>query len=161
MNVYVDLTKIVPAAKMAGDDEDDSRLLKQMLEEAKNYVLSFTWCEGIEASYFGLGVGGVVAVFLFRITHSRTDVDDWVWVVVGDLPPAFITCENAPNAACALDGYIGAMKDWVDAIRRGVSVSELIPVNAPATPEYADMLESRLQFLRTKILSCYQDDLKA
>jgi len=29
---------------MAGDDGEDTALLRQMLEEAKNYVLSFSWC---------------------------------------------------------------------------------------------------------------------
>ncbi len=131
-----------------------------MLDEARQYLASFSWCEGIKSSYSGLGVGGVVAVFLFEISHSREDVDDWMWVVVGDLPPAYITCEDAPNPACALDGYIGAMREWAEAAIRGDSVDGLIPVNVPPTREWGENLLSRLDFLDEHILSRYEDDLR-
>jgi hypothetical protein len=42
-----------------------------------------------------------VVVFLFEIIPSREDVDDKVWLIVGDLPPAYITAEDAPNPAAA------------------------------------------------------------
>jgi hypothetical protein len=35
----------------------------------------------------------------------------------------------------------------------------VIPVNAPSTIEYAEMLESRLEFLESEILSDYDEDL--
>lgn len=59
----------------------------------------------------------------------------WIWVIVGDLPPAYITTENNANPACALDGYITEMKEWVEAVRMGKPTSERIPVNAPPTFE--------------------------
>jgi len=34
----------------------------------------------------------------------------------------------------ALDGYIAEMQSWVDAVRAGDSIDELIPVNAASTP---------------------------
>ena len=43
-NEVVPVPKVVPVARMAGDDGEDTALLRQMLEEAKNYVLSFSWC---------------------------------------------------------------------------------------------------------------------
>ncbi len=161
MNVLVDLSKVVPVAEMRGDDEEDTHLLEEMREEAVNYLTSFRWCLQIIDSYFGLGVGGVVAVFLFRIEPGRENVDEWVWVVVGDLPPAYITVEDAPNPATALDGYIGAMQEWVDAASAGRTVDGLIPVNVPPTREYAEMLQSRLRFLDDEILTMYAEDLRA
>jgi hypothetical protein len=102
----------------------------------------------------------VVSVFLFRIRPTKEETDEWIWIVIGDLPSAYITAEDAPNPASALDGYIGAMEEWVEAASTGKPTTDLIPVNVPPTPENAKRLESRLQFLDREILSRYADDLK-
>ena len=160
MNRKVNVNELTPATRMHGDDEEDTLLLNGMLKEAERYLHGFAWCKEIQESYFGLGVGGIVGVFLFRIVPARDDVDDWVWVIVGDLPPAYITVDDAPNAACALDGYIGAMTKWVEAVLAGASVERLIPVNAPATRESALALRVRLAFLDENILKHYSQDLR-
>jgi len=82
------------------------------------------------------------------------------WVIVGDIPPAYLTCDQCPNPATALDGYIGAMLEWVDAAEKGEPVAELIPVNAPATRENAQRLKTRMSFLEENILSEYENDLR-
>ena len=66
-----DLSKVVPTDEMRGDSESDTTLLKQMLAAGKTYLRSFRWCDSTVESYFGLGVGGVVAVFLFRIGQRK------------------------------------------------------------------------------------------
>ena len=154
-----DLTKVIPITQLKGEDEDERRLLSQLVQDAKAYLSSFEWCGEIQEEYAGITVAGVIGVFLMHIAPARPEVDEWLWVIVGDVPPAYITVDDCPNAATALDGYIGAMQEWVDAMKEGRSVDELIPVNAPATPAYAEMLESRLQFLDSRILSEYKEDL--
>lgn len=131
------------------------------LDEAREFLLYYDWCKEILEQYVGLFVEGIVGVFLFRISPSRPDVDDWVWVIVGDLPPAYLTCESCPNPATALDGYLGAMYEWVEAASNGKSVADLIPVNVPASPSNAELLRKRLDFLDQRVLSDYQEDLKA
>lgn len=131
------------------------------LREAREYLLYYEWCKDILDEYVGLFVDGIVGVFLFRIIPARPDVDEWLWVIVGDLPPAYLTCDGCPNPATALDGYIGAMSEWVEAASKGTSVAELIPVDVPATPDNAELLRKRLDFLDQRVLSDYQEDLKA
>ena len=157
----MDMTKVIPAVDMRGDDDEDTALLRDMLEGAKRYLTSFKWCGGIEASYFGLGVGKVIAVFFFRIRPAKQDVDTELWVVVGDVPPAYLVTDQAPNPACALKMYIDLMGEWVTAVREGRPVDELIPVNVAPTVEWADKLDSRLVFLEKEILSQYPEDLSA
>jgi hypothetical protein len=137
----VDFTKIVPIKQMAGDSSQDTELLKQMLKEAETYLSAFDWCESIAESYFGLGVGGVVAVFLFRIIPGSAEVDEWLWVVVGDLPPAYIVAEDNPTPVSALEAYIEEMSVWVTAVEKGRPVDEVIPVNVPPTRENAKRLK--------------------
>jgi hypothetical protein len=40
------------------------------------------------------------------------------------------------------------MQRWVDAVRAGGSLQDIIPVNVSPTLEYADMLSTRLSFIR-------------
>lgn len=125
--------------------------LSDALAEARSFLTFFEW-GNITSEFLGAHFDGIFSIFLFGIEPGRDDVDRWVWVFVGDIPPAYITCEDARNPYEALDGYIGAMEEWVRAARDGASVADRIPVNAPATPEYAAALDSRLKFLDEKIL---------
>jgi hypothetical protein len=157
----IDFTKVVPASDLAGDNEEDTSLLKAMLDEAEEYILAQKkWCQSIKNTYFGLGVGGIVAVFLFEIVPKTQTVDDYVWVVVGDLPPLYITTENAPNPACALDGYLGAIQRWVDFVLNGKIHEKCPPVKAEPTKEHGEMLKQRIKFINEEILSDYREDLR-
>lgn len=131
----------------------------KLYQEATGYLTFFSWCKCIKSAYVGILVPGVVGVFLFEIEPNRDGVDSWIWVIVGDLPPAYITCEDSPNPACALDAYIGAMSEWVSAAHSGASVASLIPVNVAANVENADALDKCLKFLDERILSEYRGDL--
>ena len=91
----------------------------------------------------GIPIPGVIGVFLIRITPAR------------DVPPAYLVMDDAQHPAQALRLYIDEMQLWVDAVRGGQPTTDLIPVTAPATVNYADMLASRLAFLRDRVLSDY------
>lgn len=143
-----DLATVVPIAEMKGENEEETLGLKRLFEEAHGFLSAFDWCRSIEDSYFGFGYAGIVAVFLFRISPVRSDVDDWLWVVVGDLPPAYLVTEGNLTPDLALDGYIDEMTRWVRAAKEERSVEDLIPVNVLPTLESADALERRLGALR-------------
>lgn len=125
---------------------------RQAHKNARQYLTGHEWVLGIDEEYLGAAINGIIYIFLFKIRPARADVDSWLWVIVGDLPPAYLTCDDCKTAAEALDGYIGAMESWVAAAIEGRSVAGLIPVNVPANRENAEMLKSRLEFLDKKIL---------
>ena len=153
------LTKVVEWSKYLAAQTEDVADMKAMYNEAREFLEYYKWCREIKDSYIGMLYPGILAIFLFKISPSREDVDEWIWVVVGDLPPTYLTIDGCPNPATALDGYIGAMHEWAQAATEGASVEKLIPVNVPATEENAKMLQSRLDFLDKNILVKYQDDL--
>jgi len=153
MNKRVDYSLFTLTRAMKGDSSEDTRLLKSMATEAKQYLLSFEWCREIKESWFGWGVGGVCAIFLFEIVPANRGVDSWFWVIVGDLPSAYLVLDGSPTPMKALDTYVELMQEWVDAVHEGKSTDDLIPVEAAATPENADLLQRRLVFLREKVLS--------
>ena len=61
-----------------------------MSAEAKKYLEGFQWCGSAGPAYWGGGVG-VFGVFLFQIEPKASDVDRWLWVIIGDIPLAFTT----------------------------------------------------------------------
>ena len=119
-----------------------------MLEEARGFLSTFNWCRRTEESYFGIGYADILAVFLFRISPACTGVDDWLWVVVGDLPNAYLVTEGNLTPELAVDGYVYEMSRWVEAAKDGRPVEDLIPVNVAPTQENAEALERRLRALK-------------
>jgi hypothetical protein len=76
-----------------------------------------------------------------------------LWVVVGDLPPAYLVCDDAPTWQEALQSYCSEMTRWVEAVRAGTSLEDVIPVGSEPTLEHAAMLASRVEFIRGKIVT--------
>lgn len=152
-----------------GEDAEDTALLRETVGLAHRYLLGWDWCGEIRECYLGdVSLGGIVAVLLFRIEPASEGVDDWLWVVVGDVPPAYLVLDVSPNPAAALDGYIVEMERWITAVRGGEPVDELMPVRTRdghellrPSRELADEIDTRLRYLRDEILPYYADDLEA
>lgn len=153
MTEKIDLSRLTPIDKISGEDDKDTSLLQGMAEKARQYLLAFNWCKVIQKGWFGWGVGGIAAVFLFEIEPTIPNVDNILWVVVGDLPPAYMVTDEIPTAFDALRTYVDLMGEWIAAVREGKSTEECIPVNNRPTQENADALEIRLSFLKQKFLA--------
>jgi hypothetical protein len=148
---------VVSIDQMVGDNDEDTRLLLEMLSGAQSYLRCFPWCKEIREIYFGDGYGGIVAIFLFRIEPSRADVDEWLWVVFGALPPAHLVTDICKSPSQALEGYIDEVGKWVQLAKQGRSSRDVIPVYVPATPENAADVENRLKFLREVIVPAFRE----
>jgi hypothetical protein len=74
MKVDRGVEDVISVEQMAGEDDEETAQLRTMLQEARDYIKGFRWCLGIQEEFFGLGVGGVIGVFLFKIvTQSGID----------------------------------------------------------------------------------------
>lgn len=139
--------ELVPVTEIKGDDELDTTLLREMFEDAKRYISAFSWCGTVLDCYFGGGIGGIFAVFFFRIHPSDPDVDSWIWVMVGDIPSAYLPLSDCNSPTEAFRTYIHGMTKWVELARkgqRGTTEQGVPPVNVPATPEWAERLNKKL-----------------
>jgi hypothetical protein len=148
----VDISEMRSVDSIEGDSIVDTGLLREMAAEAYEFIYAQEWCEHIDHQYLAYGVGGIVALFLFQITPLFEEVDTCLWVIVGDLPLAYIVVEDNPTPTDALDAYCSEMGAWVEAVEKGESVEDIIPVNAPATRDNAGQLKGRLEYLRSKIM---------
>jgi hypothetical protein len=156
MTTVPNLATTVTISDMEGEDEEETRELWKMLEEATLYLESQRWCIRIKERRFGVGIGHVIAVFLFNVEPSDEHVDNWTWVIVGDLPPAYISPDFATTPKEALLGYIVEMRRWVFAVVNGIPVDDLIPVNVPPSLEAAKELGGRLDFLDSRVVPLYE-----
>ena len=121
---------------------------KELASQATDFLTAFRWCRAIKESFLAFDIGPPLGVFLFHIEPKLVGVDDTLWVVVGDCPPGFLVCDDAPDWIEALRCYVHEMQRWVDAVRLGKPLDGIIPVNVAPTLEHANMLSSRLGFIK-------------
>lgn len=72
--------------------------------------------------------------------------------MVGDLPPMHFETDDTPTPALALHLYCAIAQDWADNVLEGRDLSESYPIEASPTREHADMLLSRVDFIRKEII---------
>jgi hypothetical protein len=153
--------ELVSSESLVGDDEQDTALLRGMSRDARDYLSSFSWCGSVLDSYFGGGVGGIFAVFFFHIRPNSSEVDPWIWIVVGDIPPAYLPLTDCNSPAEVFRVYIECMSRWVEFARRGqpdaVDSPDVPPVNVPPTPEWAEELGRRLQSLARSVKPLFEE----
>jgi hypothetical protein len=148
---------VVSIDQMAGENDEDTSLLKIMASGAENFLLCFPWCKGVKESFYGDGIGGLVAVFLFLIEPVRIGVDEWLWVVFGDVPPAFLVTDVLKTPSEALEGYVKEMEKWVRLAKQGRSSNAVIPVYVPANPENTADVQKRLKLLTEMVLPRFRE----
>ena len=139
--------------EIIGESDDDTVALRHMSEEAISYITAHPWCPPIKAQYLAYGVGGVIGLFYFEFAFKINGIDDELWVVVGDLPSAYMVVDDRDDFLVALEKYCELMSDWAEAVCNDASALESVfPVEAKPSVENADALLERIAFIRNEIL---------
>jgi hypothetical protein len=96
------------------DPEEDAALHEREME-ARRYIASFPWAKPIQDIELAIGFSGIIVLFLVRfaepIAWPSGEIDEELWVVVGDLPRAWFGTDDSPNSAEALETYCIFMED--------------------------------------------------
>jgi hypothetical protein len=132
-----------------------------MTRAAEGFLAAQSWCAQVHSATPVFGIEGVVGVFRCTLMPSHPDADMMVWVVVGDLPPAYLVHEPGDSWQDALAAYVDEMGRWVAAVRSGESPGDdIIPVNVAPTLEHAELLASRLEFIRERLVEVDPDSVE-
>src|SRR5947208_545161 len=115
-----DTSLMIPVAELA-----DPGVI-EMAEEAEQFLAGQRWCKRITGRWLAWALVDKAAVFFFHLEPIRKEIDDQLWVIVGDVPPAYLVCDNAHTWQEALDAYATEMMEWVKAVREGRSVADVI-----------------------------------
>jgi hypothetical protein len=150
-----ELTSVWPETNLGDIQDPDLELdeVRQAIADARDWLGGFKWCTRVVTSYWGWGIPRVLSVCLFEIEPASSHVDRWLWTVTGDVPQAYLVTDDARNPREALEAYVFEMRRWVGKVRAHEDLAGVIPVDVPPTEENADLLESRLNFTETEILS--------
>ena len=125
-----------------------------LAKEAEQYLSSFKWCKKIIEGYVAKEWGYILGIFYFKIEPTLgSGADNSVWLIVGDIPPAYIDIRSATNEYEALNSYVFLMEDWINHVKDGKSVDECYPINVEPSEEYADMLSSRIEIIKEDFLT--------
>jgi hypothetical protein len=143
-------------------DEFEFEAFADLERRARRFLTGQAWCAAVKRGYFDRGFSKV-AVFLYEIDPVR-GADPEVWIIVGDLPPAYLDKLSCPDGADALDAYVYCMNEWVEAVLAGHPTDELIPVltaggatRVPETREFALELRERLEYIDRELLPLWQN----
>lgn len=156
----IDTTHMINIEDIPNHNLDNIDELIALSREALIFINSQQWCKRIIHGKLERGWGYVIAVFFFIIEPAYDNIPNHIWVIVGDLPPAYIDVETNSNGVYAIDSYVMEMQKWIDSVMNSKSVEELIPVNVPPTKEYARMLQERLDIIREELLANLRDEMK-
>jgi hypothetical protein len=150
----VDTSEMTSISEIA--DSKDIEYVDEVLElseRAQDYLRQMSWCERILEGWLDYSCGYIIGVFHFHFEPSEEDIPSYVWVIVGDLPPAYLDSEYCKNGTEAMEGYVAEMQKWVDRVMSGRELDDsVIPVNVPPTKEWAEELQIRLTYIKEHFL---------
>lgn len=122
--------------------------------EAQQYLKSFSWCNEIEKGWLAKGWGYILCIFYFKIKPTPgSGADDFIWIIVGDIPPAYIDIQSVDSALEALKAYVNIMEEWINNIKEGKSVDNCFPINVEPSMKHADMLQKRIEIINSDFIS--------
>jgi hypothetical protein len=140
-------SRLIPAAEILDSE------VAELAARAGSFLRTQSWCQSVVSTKLAWGVAGVLAVFLVRIQPRDPTIDETLWVVVGDIPSAYLVQDDNPTWREALTAYVREMNRWVGAVRMHRSLDDVIPVKVAPTRENADALAVRLAFIQSEILA--------
>lgn len=126
-------------------------------KEAENYLLGFKWCAEIRDSFLYSNLGNVFCIFLFEIVNTQSSEDNFLWVIVGDIPSMYLDVHGSDTTKDVVGNYVELAEDWINHIKRGKSVDECYPFNAEPTIELAELLEKKVSFMKNTLLDNMED----
>jgi hypothetical protein len=137
------------------EDPEEVEGLAALAAEARTYVQSFRWARPIADVVLAFGLQPIIGLFLVQFTEGipgEGQGDTEVWTVVGDLPSMYFETEDARTPARALELYCAVAQDWADNVLSGTSLADSYPIPVAPTREHAEMLLSRIEWLRLRMV---------
>ena len=148
----MDISAFQKLSAITGEDDEDTLLLREMADEAIDYLDNLPGCPPVKNGYLAYGVGGVFALFLIELIRNIEQDASKIWVVTGDVPSAYLVIAPDDSSKKAIERYCDLMQDWATAVKTAQPLENVYPVAAAPTLENATMLEDRITFLKKEIL---------
>lgn len=142
----------LPAFIGPDNDPDDVWIISSG-NESYDYMDSFSWVKKIISASMDFGVAGIITVSDFVILPERSNIDNDLWVISGDIPSAYLVRDDAKDVRGAVTIYCEMMESWANQVLLGGDLSNYFPVLAENSKDNALNLISRIEFIRSDIIS--------
>ncbi|HEY4304722.1 MAG TPA: hypothetical protein VGM82_09655 [Gemmatimonadaceae bacterium] len=109
----------------------------QMTAAATEFLAAQPWCGRVVSVVPVFVLAGDVGAFRCSLIPSQPNADVMVWVVVGDLPSAYLVHEPGDSWQDAFAAYVTELSRW----------------------ENDERLASRLEFIRTRLVDVDPDSV--
>lgn len=139
------------------ESDEEIERLASLTAEARRFVHSYRWTPPIADLVLAFAVAPILGLYLVRFTPGGRPEDAERWVVVGDLPSMHFETDDAPTPAIALRLYCAIAQDWYDNVLAGRDLSDSYPIDVLPTSEHAEMLKSRVAFIRRELIPLAED----
>jgi hypothetical protein len=132
---------------------EELQAILNLYMEAKQYLENYNWCIATKKCWYDkdFGIYDKIGVFLFEIEPLNANVDDFIWIIVGDLPSVYLD-KSITTGKEAVMTYCELMQEWADNVKNGKSLDECYPVPVDPTVDNAELLNSRIAFIRQELL---------
>src|SRR5687768_16102646 len=90
----------IPVSELRQSLPEEADDLLLLADEAERFLMGHKWCRRVESMVFDRGFKHCA---LFLATIEPVGADPTLWVIVGDVPPAYIDTETCPTAVEALE----------------------------------------------------------
>lgn len=132
---------------------EEVQAILSLYYDAKNYIEDFDWCVSTKKCWYDkdYSIHEKIGIFLFEVEPINDTVDDFIWVIVGDLPSVYLD-KSVTTGEEVLKTYCELMQEWADNVKSGKSLNECYPVPVDPTTENADLLSSRISFIQRELL---------
>lgn len=152
MVTLIDTTRFPVGRDIDYSSAEEIAALGALEADARAFMASDPWAASIADLPLAFGVAPMLGLYLVRFESPRKPEDAERWVVVGDLPSMHFETDDTPTPALALRLYCAIAQDWADNVIAGRDLSDSYPIEVAPTREYADMLLSRVDFIRSKLI---------
>ncbi|MBQ9367333.1 MAG: hypothetical protein IJT83_06090 [Victivallales bacterium] len=85
-----------------------------VLMKAREYLIYQSWLRTILDEFFACKLGDGTYVFLFEIDSYKDDVDRFVWVIHGNVPPLYLTTDCCLTPKYVAETYCDLAEQWCD-----------------------------------------------
>jgi hypothetical protein len=152
MSHLIDTSSFPTGENIDYSSEEEVAALKALTDDAWAFVNGYRWTPPIADLVLAFGVAPIVGLYLMRFEPGGRPEDRERWVVVGDLPSMHFETDDTPTPAWALQLYCAIAQDWADNVVAGRDLSDSYPIPVAPTKEHAELLYSRIDFIRRKII---------
>lgn len=119
---------------------------------ASAYIQGFQWCKEVKESVLYLNLGSTLCIFLLEIENSSSTEDNFLWIMVGDIPSMYLDVYGPKTTIQVIEDYVFLAKQWISKVESGLSVANCYPFEAAPTLEMAEMLKKRIKFYEEKLI---------